>query len=174
MTSAVRLPEGSILTVAALALCEVRQSQDSTIRAMIAAGSSQSFGPYPLDRDFVVSGNATITTAEASLGAQVLDLVEVTASATISKLHANKMLQVNSGSNVTLTLPADLPAGFSFLVDQVGAGLAIFAVASGASKVNRSSFDRSAGAGAIMNAYVRSNADGASAVWVLGGDGATA
>jgi hypothetical protein len=56
----------------------------------------------------------------------------------------------------------------------VGAGLAIFAVASGASKINRSSFDRSAGAGAIMNAYVRSNADGASAVWVLGGDGATA
>jgi len=75
---------------------------------------------------------------------------------------------------VTLTLPANLPAGFSFCVDQVGAGVAIFATASGATKINPSSFDRTAGQGAMMTAYVRSNANGLSATWVLGGNGATA
>lgn len=64
MKSTVQLLEGRILTVAALEVVEVRQAQDSSIRAMIAAGSSQTFGPYPLDRDFTITGRATITTAE--------------------------------------------------------------------------------------------------------------
>lgn len=103
-----------------------------------------------------------------------LQIIEVTGDTTISSAHANRMVQVNKATNVTLTLPANLPAGFSFMVDQVGAGLVIFAVAANATKFNKSSFDRTSGQHALMNAYVRSNSDGLHAVWALGGDGATA
>lgn len=174
MPETIRLPEGSVLTVTAHEAVVATQLQDSTITASLADGSSQSFGPYPLGRDFLISGNAVVSIADAALGGDALSVVSVTGDTTISRLHANKVLQVNKGSNVTLTLPADAPAGMSLIVDQIGVGLAIWAVASGATKHNRQSFDRTAGAGAMMNAYVRSNADGASAVWVLGGDGATA
>lgn len=118
------------------------------------------------------------TLTEAQLASELesvnITVVVVTGNTAISAAHQNKIVQVNKATNVTLTLPATLTAGFSFVVDQVGAGLAIFAAASGGSIVNRQSFDRTAGTGALMNAYVRSNSDGASAVWVIGGDGATA
>lgn len=175
MSTRYKLTEGSVLTVAALeTLVRAEQVQDATIYAMIAGGASQTFGPYPVDRDFLITGVATISSAEAVLGGNSLAVMAITADAAISRLHASAMLQVNKGTNVTLTLPANLPQGFGFLVDQLGVGLAIFACASGATKVNRQSFDRTAGAGALMSAYVRSNTDGASAVWVLGGDGAVA
>jgi hypothetical protein len=103
----------------------------------------------------------------------VLPVVEITGNTTIDETHYGKVLQVNSATDVTLTLPKTAPKGSSFIVDQVGAGQAIFAAASGATIVNRQDFDRTAGPDALMNAYVRSNPAGITAAWVTGGDGTT-
>lgn len=103
-----------------------------------------------------------------------LDLVNVTGNLTLSANYIDCILQVNSASDVTITLPNDLPPGFHCLVEQSGAGKAIFAVASGATKANRQSFDRTAGQYAVMGAYVRSNPILRQASWVLTGDGAAA
>lgn len=174
MPETIRLPEGSVLTVTAHEPVVATQVQDSTITASLADGAAQSFGPYPLGRDFLITGNAVVAIADAALGGEALSFVSITANATISRLHHNKMLRVNKGTDVTLTLPNDLPQGFACVVVQIGVGLAIFAAASGAAKHNRQSFDRTAGQWAEMPVHVDSNADGSSAVWVLGGDGATA
>lgn len=103
-----------------------------------------------------------------------LDIVEVTGNLTINSNHCDCVLQVNSASSVTLTLPRDLPVGFTFLVEQYGAGVAIFAAGSGATMANRQDFDRTAGQDAVMSAYVRANVNGIGAAWLLSGDGAAA
>lgn len=107
-------------------------------------------------------------------GSGLLDPVAVSADLTISAINHEQVIQNTSASDITLTLPRDLPAGFAFLVDQTDDGLLIFEAAIGSSLVNRQDFDRTAGPGALMSVYVRSNADGRSAVYVLGGDGDTA
>lgn len=107
-------------------------------------------------------------------GSGLLDPVAVKASFTISEINHEQVIQNTSASDITLTLPRDLPAGFAFIADQTGAGAMIFAAVTGASLVNKSDFDRTAGQDAIVSVYVRSNTDGRSAVYVLAGDGATA
>jgi hypothetical protein len=103
-----------------------------------------------------------------------LMIVEITSDTLIDVVtHGNKMLQVNSAGNVTLTLPATAPRGFTFLVDQAGAGKAIFAVQGAATKVNRSNHDRTAGDGAQMSVYVRKNLAGNNAIYAISGDGAS-
>lgn len=104
----------------------------------------------------------------------ILPIVEITDDVTLSVTHYGSMVQVNKATDVTVTLPADAPRGASIIFDQVGVGLILFVADTGATMVNRQDFDSSAGADALMNAYVRSNPDGASAAWVIGGDGAVA
>lgn len=102
-------------------------------------------------------------------------IVEITSSLMLNPIiHGNKILQVNSASDVTLILPANGPRGFTFLVDQVGVGKAIFTVQGSATKVNRQNYDRTAGAGAQMSVYVRKNVNGDNAVYAIAGDGAAA
>jgi hypothetical protein len=107
-------------------------------------------------------------------GSGLLDPVAVSASFTIGPVNHEQVIQNISASDITLTLPNDMPPGFAFIVDQADTGLIIFAAATGASIVNRQDFDRTAGQDAMMSVYVRSNVDGRSAVYVLSGDGATA
>jgi hypothetical protein len=71
---------------------------------------------------------------------------------------------------VVVTLPNDLPQGFSALFRQAGAGQIAFSAAAGASLHNRNGFFRSAGQWAEMSLTVDANADGGSAAWVLSGD----
>lgn len=47
----------------------IRQVQDPTIGAVITG--SHAFGPYALERDFLVQGDATVTIAEADLTANI-------------------------------------------------------------------------------------------------------
>lgn len=101
-----------------------------------------------------------------------LDIVQITANTTINANYNDCILQVNSGSGVTLTLPNDLPVGFSFLVEQAGAGQVTFSAASGATLVNRQSFTKTAGQYANVSVYVRSNTNNVSAIWLLAGDAA--
>lgn len=105
-------------------------------------------------------------------GSGLLDPVAVSASFTIGPVNHEQVIQNLSATDITLTLPNDLPTGFAFIVDQTSDGAMIFAAATGATLVNASDFDRTSGPGAMMHAYVRSNSDGRSAVYVLCGDGA--
>lgn len=106
-----------------------------------------------------------------SLGATI---IPVTGNLLITEAHNGCILQVNAATDITLTLAATTPPGVTVMVDQIGSGKAIFAAESGGTKANRSSFDRTAGANAVMTAYVRSNVNAVSAAWLLNGDGATA
>jgi hypothetical protein len=178
--SSVPFPINTVLTVEQAGAGAITVTAGVGVALNTAAVSAITIGQYAVARivktatnTWAVSGDVTGLADTAVQPATPLGIVEITGDTTISAIHANKVLQVNSGSNVTLTLHPTAPAGFSFLVDQVGVGLAIFALGGSATKINRQSFDRTAGQGAIMTAYVRSNA-GSAAVWVLGGDGDTA
>lgn len=66
MSTIYTLPAGSVLTVIAGNLpAHAQQSQDATIGALIEAGGTQTFGPYALDREFVVTGDGAATMAES-------------------------------------------------------------------------------------------------------------
>lgn len=71
---------------------------------------------------------------------------------------------------ITVTLPNSAPVGFACTYCQAGAGQITFSPASGANLRNRQAHTKSAGQYAQMSLYVRSNAGGAAAEWVLGGD----
>lgn len=99
-----------------------------------------------------------------------LELVEIAASTTVNANHAEAVLQSTAGSGITVTLPKDLPAGFTCMVEQSGAGQITFAAATGAALVNRQSHTKTAGQYALCTLYVRDNDDGISASWLLAGD----
>jgi hypothetical protein len=106
------------------------------------------------------------------VGNGLLDVVAESASFTLGPDNNEQVIQATAG--LTITLPNDLPQGFSCLIEQGGSGAVVLAAAANASLVNRQSFDRTAGQYAVCSLYVRSNVDGRSAVYLLGGDGATA
>lgn len=97
------------------------------------------------------------------------EVVQLTASATVGQSHSGRVLQCNSGSNMTLTLPASLPPGFAFEVEQVGAGQVIFAAASNATLRQVQSGDRTSGQYARARCEVATNTTGNAAAWTLSG-----
>jgi hypothetical protein len=70
------------------------------------------------------------------------EVVQVTGDLTISVNHCDRLLQVNSGSTVTITLPRDLPVGLHFEWERYGAGAVVFAAASGATLNGANGGDR--------------------------------
>lgn len=110
--------------------------------------------------------------ARRRIGGGLLDVVQFSASFTLGPLNNEQVIQGTTG--ITITLPETLPAGFSCLIEQGGASAVILAASAPVTLVNRQSFDRTAGQYAVCPLYVRSNVDGRSAVYLLGGDGATA
>lgn len=102
----------------------------------------------------------------------LLDVVPVSASFTLGPDNNEQLVQATAG--VTITLPNDLPVGFSCLIEQAGSGAVVLSPAAGASLANRQSFDRTAGQNALCTLYVRSNTTGRNAAYLLGGDGGAA
>lgn len=98
------------------------------------------------------------------------DVVQLTASATIAQTHSGRVLQCNSSGTITLTLPSTLPPGFAFEVEQLGAGVVVFAADSTATLHQRSTYDRTAGQYARARCEVATNTRGTNAVWTLAGD----
>lgn len=83
---------------------------------------------------------------------------------------AGKIIDHANGSAITVTLPNSAPVGFAVTYAQAGAGQITFAAASGATLANRQSHTKTAGVNAMVALYVRGNAGGSAAAWVLGGD----
>lgn len=81
-----------------------------------------------------------------------------------------KIVTLNNGSSVTVTLPATAPIGFGITVYQKGAGQVTFSPAGSATLVNQSSHTKTAGQHAVVTLFVSANSGGSAAVWVLAGD----
>lgn len=88
---------------------------------------------------------------------------------TISIDDSNSLVRFTSSSPVTVTLPNDLPQGFSCAFAQMGSGQLTFAPASGATLVNIADHTKSQGLYAICTVVVDTNTDDASAAYVLAG-----
>jgi hypothetical protein len=110
----------------------------------------------------------------AYLGANsfCLRIFNRTANYSLAPIHCGHIQVVNSATGVTVTLPANLPVGFNVRVLQTGAGAVTFTAAAGATVTNRQSYTKTAGAGAEVRLVVIANVDGASAQYILSGDGA--
>ncbi len=108
-------------------------------------------------------------TAPSSPRGYLYEIVPITANTTLTENHRDRVLQVNSGSDVTLTLPRTLPNGFHCKVEQLGAGQVIFSAASGATLGNDFSHDRTPGQYGLAELYVTTNSNGYAAVYNLGG-----
>lgn len=100
-------------------------------------------------------------------------ITDATTARTISTVDRGMVLRMTSASAVTITLPNSLPAGFSFTLIQMGAGLVSFTAAGGGTLRNRQSQTKSAGQYAMMTLIVNDNSGGTAAEWVLAGDTGT-
>lgn len=98
--------------------------------------------------------------------------VETGGAYTLQADDSGCIIETADAGGVILTLQEDMPQGLTAPVMQGGAGAVTFSPAGGASLLNRNSHNRTAGQYAVCTVYVRSNADGESAVYVMTGDSA--
>lgn len=89
---------------------------------------------------------------------------------TLVAADTGKIVELTNAAAITLTMPNDLPVGWCCTVVQGGAGAATFTPASGATRRNRQSHTKTSGQWAMCTLYVRTNAGGTAAEYVLGGD----
>jgi hypothetical protein len=123
----------------------------------------------------IVTGTSSVTSYQDHR--QVLDADQRYASVnaqtvayTLTADDSNRVVEINDGTGLTLTLPNSLSVGFRCTVVQTGAGPVTFSAASGASLRNRAGHTKTNGQWAVTELYVRTNAGGAAAEYVLSGD----
>jgi hypothetical protein len=92
---------------------------------------------------------------------------------TLVAADTGKVVESTNAAAITLTLPATAAVGFCCTVVQGGAGQVTLTPASGATLRNRQSHTRTAGQWAGVTLYVRTNAGGSAAEYVMLGDSAT-
>jgi len=127
--------------------------------------------------DYLVLGRAPTAEELAAAIAAIASLTidDVTGSAyTLLLADLGRMKMFTNASGCTVICPADLPAGFNCVIAQdVGAGQVTLSAASGAALKNRYSETKTQGEIAAIAVFVRSNSDGASAVYWLRGETGT-
>lgn len=100
------------------------------------------------------------------------EIVQITGDTTIQANHRDRLLQVNSSSTVTLTLPRDLPVGTFFEWERYGTGAVVFAAGTGATLIGANTSDRALARysrGLCTVTAQDTNGQGQSAVWNLSG-----
>lgn len=114
--------------------------------------------------DNTSDANKPVSTAQQAaldLKANISDtIISVTTSRNLAATDNGKVLEVDSATDVTLTVPSSLAAGFNCVVSQIGAGKAIIAAGSGAS-VNAMGGAKTAGQWADLSVRVRGTAGAA-------------
>lgn len=83
------------------------------------------------------------------------------------------LVDFTSASAVTVTLPNNLPVGFTFTAEQDGAGTVTFSCASAGCLHSPGGFVQSSGQYAIFGVRVHSNVGGSAAQYTFFGQGAT-
>lgn len=89
---------------------------------------------------------------------------------TLAAADTGCIIEGNNGTGITVTLPNNLPVGFSCTLVQKGAGLVSLSTAPGTVLHHRQGHYRTAGQYAACSLYVTTNSGGTSAVYVLAGD----
>lgn len=89
---------------------------------------------------------------------------------TIASSDNCKVIRFTSNSSITVTLPNNLPKGFSCLIAQRGSGVITFSAGVGAVRNSRGSRYKTAGIYAEASILVEDNASGSSAYYLLSGD----
>lgn len=129
--------------------------------------------------DCLLRGNGTASLQTSGVQVDAQDAIsgfksavktESGAAYTLTAADTGKVVELSHGSAITLTLPNNLPKGFTATLVQLGVGVVSFSAASGAVYHNRSGYNATAGQYAVCTLYVSSNSDGSSAVYVLAGD----
>lgn len=80
------------------------------------------------------------------------------------------VVEFSNAAAITTTLPATFAVGFSCLLVQVAAGQATFVAGGSATIRQASSLTKTRAQWSVVSAYVRTNAGGTTAEWVLSGD----
>ena len=91
---------------------------------------------------------------------------------TLLAADTGKVVECTNAAAITLTLPADAAVGFCCTVVQGGAGQITLTTAGSATRRNRQSHTKTAGQWAAVTLYVRTNAGGSAAEYVMCGDSA--
>ena len=89
---------------------------------------------------------------------------------TLVAADTGKVVECSNAAAITLTLPTNAAVGFCCTVVQGASGQITLTPASGATLRHRQSHTKTAGQWAGVTLYVRSNAGGTAAEWVLMGD----
>ena len=116
------------------------------------------------------AGSSVRTKLNAVIGAVNVSGNPQTGAYTVAASDDLDMVPVTSASGVNVTLPNDLPVGFSTTIVQMGAGAVTFVAGSGATLNSRGAVYATAGQYAVATAMVITNGNGTSAAWVLTGD----
>ena len=91
---------------------------------------------------------------------------------TLTANDTGKVVELTNAAAITLTLPADAAVGFCCTVVQGGAGQVTLTPAGSATRLHRQSHTKTAGQWAAVTLYVRTNAGGSAAEYVMCGDSA--
>lgn len=89
---------------------------------------------------------------------------------TLVAADTGKIVECTNAAAITLTLPATFPVGWCCTVVQSGAGQVTLTPAGSATRLNRQSHTKTAGQWAGVTLYVRTNAGGTAAEYVMIGD----
>ena len=89
---------------------------------------------------------------------------------TLTAADTGKVVELTNAAAITLTLPADAAVGFCCTVVQGGAGQVTLTPAGSATRRHRQSHTKTAGKWAGVTLYVRTNAGGTAAEYVMMGD----
>lgn len=116
------LPAGYTLTVeAGVREASARQVEDETIAAVVQSGYSYTFGPYLVDRSFLVDGDAAVSSAAftTSFG----NLITTNAGAPVDAVQASKSINPTGDDNAIVFTARDYgTAGNSITVQYVDPG----------------------------------------------------
>lgn len=156
---------GKVIKVGAFPVLSVAGLTGAIAAAALKAALSLVKGDVGLGNvDNTSDANKPVSTAQQAaldLKAEINDTIaSVTTSRNLAATDNGKVLEVNSATDVTLTVPSSLPAGFNCIVSQIGAGKAIIAAGSGAS-VNAFGGPKTAGQWAELSVRVRTTAGAA-------------
>lgn len=91
---------------------------------------------------------------------------------TLVAADTGKVVECTNASAITVTLPADAAVGFVCSISQGGAGQITLSPAGSATLRNRQTHTKTAGQWGAVNLYVRTNAGGTAAEYVMNGDSA--
>jgi len=118
----------------------------------------------------VVFTNSATTFSNSTISGFLGNINKQTANYTLANTDSGKIVEMNSSSATTVTLPNTAPVGFNCTVVQTGTGNVTFSNATGTTFFHRSAGANTSGQYALAILYVSNNSGGSAAAWIMGGD----